>query len=94
MENFMNSMLNQASDGTQDGDLGVIPKDWNSESVYQVNFIENKDCTEGSSVNDGLLYITDASDLCKQFNVKAKLFDASGKFQQGTISSQGEWTLT
>jgi hypothetical protein len=94
MTNFMDNMLNQTSDGTPEGDLGVIPKDWNSESVYQVNFIGNEDCTEDPAINDGLLYITEAAEICQRLQVKAKLFDASGQFQSGTINSDGHWTLT
>jgi hypothetical protein len=55
MTDFMDNMLSQTSDGTSEGDLGVIPKDWSSESVYLVQFIGNTDCTEDPSVNDGLL---------------------------------------
>jgi hypothetical protein len=94
MANFVDNMLSQTSDGTSEGDLGVIPQGWSSESVYQVNFIGNEECTEDPSVNDGLLYITEASEVCQRLQVKAKLFDVSGQFQQGTISSQGKWTLT
>jgi hypothetical protein len=42
----------------------------------------------------GFCAITEAAEICQRLQVKAKFFDASGQFQQGTINSDGHWTLT
>lgn len=90
---FFSNMLNRVSDGTQDGDLGVIPWSGASDAVYLVQFIGNTECDRDPSANDDWMTIEEAQEVCRQYKCNATLFDCSGQFQQGFVSPTGDYQL-
>ncbi len=46
--------------------LPEAPEEWYSEPVYFVNFIGNRDLSEDPSRNDGVLYLTEACEICSK----------------------------
>ena len=62
MSEFMNNMLGQTSDGTQSGNLGVIPAEWHSEPTQTQKWLY----TVGDSVSPGSYTHIDGYALCDE----------------------------
>ena len=94
MADFMNNMINRLSDGTQEGDLGVIPPNWHSEGVYNVQYIPNESMTlDPSTFDSEFVYLSEIQENCRKSGCKAILLDGTSTWKKGYVSSSGEYTL-